>query len=120
MIVQLEVVEYRDLEAGMSLVVFEEKTARAIGAGCVVRGRWEIGRGGQVGKADRNQVTLQASILDGKRKHWCLYTKSSPVVTSEDLFSLCPRQRGKSELRACGERFSSRELGMQVLIILVI
>ena len=74
----------------------------------------------EVGKADRNQVTLQASILDGKRKHWCLYTKSSHVVTSEDLFSLCPRQRGKSELRACGERFSSRELGMQVLIILVI
>lgn len=27
MIVQLEAVEYRGLEAGMSLVVFEEKTA---------------------------------------------------------------------------------------------
>ena len=90
MIVQLEAMEYRGLEAGMSLVVFEEKTASATG---VWRGMWEIGRGGQVGKADRNQVTLQARILDRKRKHWCLYTKSSPAVTSEDCYFPCAQGR---------------------------
>ena len=38
MIVQLEAVEYRGLEAGMSLVVFEEKTAIATGVAVCWRG----------------------------------------------------------------------------------
>ena len=46
-----------------------------------------------MGKADRNQVTLQARILDRKRKHWCLYTKSSPAVTSEDCYFPCAQGR---------------------------
>ena len=72
MIVQLEAVEYRGLEAGMSLVVVEEKTAIATGVAVCWRGGG--GRLEEEAKwgTDRNQVTLQASIWDGKRKHWCL------------------------------------------------
>lgn len=50
MIVQLEVVEYRDLEAGMSLVIFEERTARATGAGVCWEGEvgdWKRRPGGE-------------------------------------------------------------------------
>ena len=38
MFVQLEAVEFRGLEAGMSLVVFEEKTASATGVAVCWRG----------------------------------------------------------------------------------
>lgn len=49
MIVQLEAMEYRGLEAGMSLVVFEEKTASALECGGEVGDEEEAKWGKQTG-----------------------------------------------------------------------
>lgn len=80
MIVQLEAMEYRGL-IGMSLVVFEERLPARLGVWRGEVGDWKRKPSGE---SRQEPGYLQASILDRKRKHWCLYTKSSPAVTSED------------------------------------
>lgn len=54
--VQLEVMKYEGLEAGTSLVVFEENTTSMAGVG----GCWGRGIGGEcgVGEVGRSQVAL--------------------------------------------------------------